>query len=91
MVVLYKLLAEWPQCYCGEIRQMLTFLINLYCSKAYHRPDHSIRIVEYHRKIITSKPNIFTRTRTQDSSWDCDHSSCNLLAETNNFVLCAFL
>jgi hypothetical protein len=42
--------AECPQCYCGEIRQMLTFLINLYCPKTYHRPDHSIRIDKYHRK-----------------------------------------
>jgi hypothetical protein len=27
---------------------MLTFRINLYCPKAYPRPDHSIRISEYH-------------------------------------------
>jgi hypothetical protein len=48
---------------------MLTFHINLYCPKAYHRPDHSIRIVEYHRKIIiiNHKPKIFTEFRTQDS------------------------
>jgi hypothetical protein len=29
---------------------MLTFLIYLSCPKAYHRPDHLIWIVEYHRK-----------------------------------------
>jgi hypothetical protein len=29
---------------------MLTFRISLYCPKAYHKPDHSIRLVEYHRK-----------------------------------------
>jgi hypothetical protein len=43
-------LAECPQCYCWEIRQMLTFLINLYCLKACYKPDHSTRIVEYHIK-----------------------------------------
>jgi hypothetical protein len=30
-------------------------------------PDYSILIVEYHRKIIIPKPNIFTKTRNQDS------------------------
>jgi hypothetical protein len=38
---------------------MLTFLIfviNLHCPKAYYRPDHSIRIVEYHRKKIFLNP-----------------------------------
>jgi hypothetical protein len=39
---------------------------------------------------IIPKP-IFTETRTQDSFRVCDLSSCNLLAETNNFVLCAVL
>jgi hypothetical protein len=28
-------LAEFLQCYCGEIRQTLPFLINLYCPKSY--------------------------------------------------------
>jgi hypothetical protein len=47
ITVLYTLiLAERPKCYWGEIRQMLTFLINLYCPKARHRSDHSIRINE---------------------------------------------
>jgi hypothetical protein len=41
--------------------------------------------------IIIRKPNIFTKTRTQDSFRVCDLSSCNLLAETNNSVLCAVL
>jgi hypothetical protein len=62
---------------------MLTFLINLYCPKPYHRPAHSIRIV--------LKPVIFTETRTQNTCWVCDLSSCNLLTETNNSVLCAVL
>jgi hypothetical protein len=53
--VIHKLLAECPQFYCREIRQMLTFLISLYCPKAYHRPDYSIRIVEY-KKIISLNP-----------------------------------
>jgi hypothetical protein len=46
---------------------MLTFIINLYCPKVCYRPDHSIRIVGYHRKnIIIPKPDIFTETRMQD-------------------------
>jgi hypothetical protein len=44
---LIQLQAECPQCNCGEIRQMLTFFTNIYCPKAYHRPDHSISIVEF--------------------------------------------
>jgi hypothetical protein len=43
------------------------------------------------QKKIVPKPNTFTETRTQDSYRVCDLSSCNLLAETNNFVLCAVL
>jgi hypothetical protein len=39
---------------------------------------------------IIPKP-IFTETRTQDSFRVCDLSFCNLLAETNNFVLGASL
>jgi hypothetical protein len=45
-----NLLAESAQCYCGEIRLMLTFLIKCSCLQGYHRPDYSIRIVEYHMK-----------------------------------------
>jgi hypothetical protein len=41
-------------------------------------------------KIIISKPNIFTETRTQDSFWVCDLSSCNL-AWTKKFCLGAIL
>jgi hypothetical protein len=44
-------LAECSQCYCGEIRQMLTFLINLYSPKANRRPSHLTRIVQYYRKL----------------------------------------
>jgi hypothetical protein len=84
-------LAECPQCYFGEIRQMLTFLIDTYCPKAYHMPDHSIRIVEYHRKHIISKRNIFTETRIQENFRGYDRSSCNLLTETINIVFCAIL
>jgi hypothetical protein len=69
---------------------MLTFLINRYCPKAFHRPNHLIRIVEYQRKIIP-KSNIFTETRTQDSFRVRGLGFCNLLGETNNFVLCAVL
>jgi hypothetical protein len=41
---------ECRQYYCGEIRQMLAFLINPYFMKAVHRPDNFIHIIEYHRK-----------------------------------------
>jgi hypothetical protein len=51
---LYIQLAGCPQCYFGEIRQMFTFLISIYCLKAYNRPDHSIRIVEYYKKGLPS-------------------------------------
>jgi hypothetical protein len=70
---------------------LITFLTNLYFPKAYRRPDHSIRIAEYHGKIIIIIPqhNIYTETRTQDSLRVCDLSFCNLLAETNNCVLYA--
>jgi hypothetical protein len=59
----YRLLAECPQCYCDEIRRMFTFHINIYFPRAYHRPDHSIHIVEYHSKKLlllnsTSSPGL---------------------------------
>jgi hypothetical protein len=62
-----SLLKECPQCYCGEIRQMVTFHISLHCLKAYHRPGHSIRIVEYHSENLlfpnpTSSPGLEPRT-----------------------------
>jgi hypothetical protein len=46
---------------------MLTFLINPYCPRAYHRPEHSIHIIEYHRKKKlsvnpTSSPGLEPRT-----------------------------
>jgi hypothetical protein len=45
---------------------MFTFVINPYFPKAYHRPDHSRRIVEYHRKKLslnqTFSPKRETRT-----------------------------
>jgi hypothetical protein len=49
-------------CYCGEIQQMLTFIIKPYCLKGHYRADHSIRIVEYRRK-ITSTLNSFIDIR----------------------------
>jgi hypothetical protein len=64
---------------------------NLYCPKTFHRPDHSIRrSIEYQKKNIISKPNIFTETRIQGSFRVWDSSFCNL-AKTNRFVLCAVL
>jgi hypothetical protein len=47
---------------------MLIFLINPYCPKAYRRTDHSIRIVENHRKKLlllslnTSSPGLEPKT-----------------------------
>jgi hypothetical protein len=44
---------------------MLTFHINLYWPKAYHRPDHLLRIFEYHRKklfLIPSSSELESRT-----------------------------
>jgi hypothetical protein len=66
---------------------MLTFHINLYCLKAYHRTDRSICIVEEHTQNIP-KSNIFTETQTQGSFQVCDHSFCNIHVETKNFVPC---
>jgi hypothetical protein len=37
---------------------MLTLLINLYCPKAYHRPDHSTHIAEYNRNCRGSSGSI---------------------------------
>jgi hypothetical protein len=48
-------------------RQMLTFVVRFYCLRSCHEVDHSIRIVEYHRKIFSPNPNIFTENRTQSS------------------------
>jgi cystathionine beta-lyase/cystathionine gamma-synthase len=87
-VCLYYIIYECPQWYCGEIRQILIFRINLYYLKVYHRLDHSIHIVEYQKKI----PKIvFTETRTQDTFRVCDISSCHIFVETINYVLCAVL
>jgi hypothetical protein len=47
-----KLLADSLQCYCGEIRRMLTLHANLCCPKLHHRPDYSIHITLYYRKIL---------------------------------------
>jgi hypothetical protein len=47
----------------------------------------SLNIIE---KFIL-KSNIFTESRSQDCFSVCDLGSCYLFAETNNFVLDAFL
>jgi hypothetical protein len=49
--------AECPLHYCVEIRHQLTFLINIYHAKDYHKLDHSIRIVECHRKKLSLSLN----------------------------------
>jgi hypothetical protein len=41
---------------------MLTFLISLSCTKGYHNLDRSIRVIEYHRKIIIANPRMFVFT-----------------------------
>jgi hypothetical protein len=69
---------------------MLIFLTSLHCFKAYHRSDHSILSLDIVRNYYP-QPSIFTETRTQESFRVCDLCFCNLLAETNNFVLCAVL
>jgi hypothetical protein len=87
-LLLYLSNTSIVQCYCGEIRQILRFNINLYCPKAYHRSDHSIRIVKYYRdKIVflnpTSSPGLEPRTGFGFVTF----CSCILPTETNNFVL----
>jgi hypothetical protein len=79
-----QILAECLQCYCGEIRQMLMFIINLIAQKP------SIGLIIWYvsdKKAIILKPNIFTGTQTQDSFWVCDLCSSNLLAKQTNLVL----
>jgi hypothetical protein len=78
----------------GNSRNVNIFFINCYCPKAYHRPDHSIRIVEHYRKkiinIIIPKSNIFTETLTQDNIRICGLSSCNFFAQANNSIVLGF-
>lgn len=72
--------------YCGEIRQVLKLNINFFALKVikYLVIRHvSLNIMG---KIITLKPNILTRTRTQNIFRICNLCSCNLPAETNNSV-----
>jgi hypothetical protein len=65
---------------------MLTFLTNIYCPKADHRPDHSILSLNIAENIIIiPKHNIFTETRTQDSFRVCDLSLCCFLVEKKYF------
>jgi hypothetical protein len=79
---------------------MIIFPIKLYCPIDLHRPHRSIRIDKCHNKIIIAiiiiittiiiipKPNNFTKIQAQYNFPFC---SCNLLAETNNFVFCVVL
>jgi hypothetical protein len=57
----YGIPLECSQCYCGGIRQMLTFVISLSSPKGHRRPDHSRHIVQYHIKNIL-KPRTFVFT-----------------------------
>jgi hypothetical protein len=47
-----------------EIRKVLAFFANFYCPKAFHRPDNSIPVVEYHRNKFVFKPNILNGAGT---------------------------
>jgi hypothetical protein len=71
-------------------RRLLSRLSSWVC-KCYvvcHPGGHiSLNIIER----ITPKSKIFTETRAEDSFRVCDLSSCNLLSETNNFILYAVL
>jgi hypothetical protein len=53
-----------------------------------HPEGHAFLIIT--EKVIP-KPRIFTETRIEYSFRVCDLSSCNLLSETNNSVLCTVL
>jgi hypothetical protein len=77
---LYPFLEECLHCHCREIRQMFIFLVSLSCPKAYHRPYHTLRILEYpwrkqfwswrHCSVVLRfrvTETIFTGTRTQHS------------------------
>jgi hypothetical protein len=63
---------------------------NLYCLKVFHRPDHSMHIIEYHRKKLSLNPTSSLGLEPR-SFRVCDLSSCNLLAEANKFCLGAIL
>lgn len=38
--------ANYPKGYCEEIRQIITYVINLYFPKGFHRPNHSTCVDE---------------------------------------------
>lgn len=52
---------------------------SLLSAKACHVPDHSIRIIEYHKKI--PKPSIFTETRTR---WFLDVTADPAMSSAEN-------
>lgn len=73
---------------CNE--ELPSSLSNLYCPKAYHKPDHSVdTIVEFRRyKWLSLNPKSSPRLEpTKDSFGVCNPDSWNLLVETNNFFL----
>jgi hypothetical protein len=79
----------------GKLDKCLHFLSNFTVRKLTIGPIIryvSLKITEKNIVvIIIVKPNIFTKTRTQDCFRVCDLNFCNLLTKTNNFVLCAVL
>jgi hypothetical protein len=73
------------------IQQVLALHINRHCPKTYHRPDNSVRIVEYHRKLLllllllSINPKPSPRLEPMTVFGDCGLCSCNIPAETYNF------
>jgi hypothetical protein len=62
---------------------MLTFHINFYCLKAYHRPDHSIRPTQNrNKKTVIPKSYTFIRTQTQGNFLQPPHRNNVVLDST---------
>jgi hypothetical protein len=58
---LYSLPAQCQRGPKGNTWQIPKFLMNHYCAVVLHRPDHSIRVTEYHgTKLLLLKCNIFS-------------------------------
>jgi hypothetical protein len=86
IVSLYKLLAECPLCYCEEIRQMFTFHESL--SQAW---SFDMYTWTSYKKLLFQNLKSSPRLEPRKVFGVCDLSSCNLLVQTNNSVLCAVL
>jgi hypothetical protein len=87
---IYIRLAEFPQCYCGEIRQMLTFLISLSCKKSF-RTRPFIRIVEYHREKLSLNPTSSPGLEIRTDFWFVSFNSVISSPKQTTLVLAPFL